>query len=146
MPNRYEREIEEILRNLEHTEPATSRKSSERPRPRTVPRPRPRPKNNISFSLSTVEWFLITSIVLALLSGGYAYIAGPNIVTGVIAIGSFLFLLLVAFSHFVLRPQNRAARSNYGNVTRIRRGPISNFRSRIHLMRLKMRYRKKGKP
>lgn len=141
MPNRYEREIEEILRNLEQAEPKTNQKANERHRPRTVPRPRPR--STVSPSLTAVEWLLITAVVLALVAGGYAYMVNANYVTGVMAIVSFLCVVLIACSQFLFRPRHRTTNSSYGNVTRIRRGPLSNVRARWQLMRLRMRYRKR---
>lgn len=144
MPNRYEREIEEILRNLEQTDPKASQKVNER-RQRAAPRPRPRPpvRGNVSPSLSGIEWLLIAAVVLALVAGGYAYIMDANVVTGILAGISFVCVVLIACSQFILRPRRQATNSNYGNVTRIRRGPMSTIRSRWQLMMLKMRYRKR---
>jgi len=145
MPNRYEREIEEILRNLEQSDPKASQKENERRRQRAVPRPHPRPpvRGNVSPSLSAVEWLLIVAVVLALIAGGYAYIMGANNVTGVLAVISFICVVLIACSQFIFHPRQRTTSSSYGNVTRLRRGPMSNMRSRWQLMRLRMRYRKR---
>ena len=144
MPNRYEREIEEILRNLEQSEPKTNQKPNERRRQRATPPPRPRPqaRGNVAPPLSTVEWLLIVAVVLALVAGGYAYIMDADLATGILAVISFICVVLIACSQFILRPR-QAPKSGYGNVTRIRRGPMSDLRARWQLMRLRMRYRKR---
>lgn len=145
MPNRYEREIEEILRNLEQSDPKASQKENERRRPKAVPRPHPRPpvRGSVSPSLSAVEWLLIVAVVLALVAGGYAYIVGANYATGVLAVISFICVVLIACSQFIFSPRRETTNSGYGNVTRLRRGPMSTMRSRWQLMRLRMRYRKR---
>ena len=144
MPNRYEREIEEILRNLEQSEPKPNQKTNERRRQRATPPPRPRPpvRSNGAPSLSAVEWLLIAAVVLALIAGGYAYIMDADLATGILAVISFICVVLIACSQFIFRPR-QTPKSGYGNVTRLRRGPVSNVRSRWQLMRLRMRYRKR---
>lgn len=144
MPNRYEREIEEILRNLEQSEPKTNQKTNERRRQRVTPTPRPRPltRSNSAPTLSRVEWLLIVAVVLALIAGGYAYIMDADLATGILAVISFICVVLIACSQFIFRPR-QTPKSGYGNVTRIRRGPVSDLKSRWQLMRLRMRYRKR---
>ena len=144
MPDRYEREIEEILRNLEQSEPGTKQNVNERRRQRVTPPPRPRPRMRTTPAptLSTVEWLLIVAVVLALVAGGYAYIMDADLVTGVLAVISFVCVVLIACSQFVFRPR-QTTKTGYGNVTRIRRGPVNDIKSRWQLMRLKMRYRKR---
>ena len=144
MPNRYEREIEEILRNLEQSEPKHNQKTNERRRQRATPPPRPRPpvRSNGAPSLSAVEWLLIVAVVLALIAGGYAYIMDADLATGILAVISFICVVLIACSQFIFRPR-QTPKSGYGNVTRLRRGPVSSLRSRWQLMQLKMRYRKR---
>lgn len=144
MPNRYEREIEEILRNLEQSEPGTNPKANERRRQRATPPPRPRPpvRATPTHTLSAVEWLLIVAVVLALVAGGYAYSMDADVVTGVLAVVSFVCVVLIACSQFIFRPR-QTTKTGYGNVTRIRRGPMNDIKSRWQLMRLKMRYRKR---
>jgi hypothetical protein len=96
MPDKYEREIEDILRNIKSKEPeaglrpirrrASARRSSFVPQ-RNFP-----------------EWCLIIAIVAALLGGGLAYaLGGGNVVTGFIALIGAACLALVALSSFIER-------------------------------------------
>ena len=148
MPNKYEREIEEILRNLEQTEPkaGAGQKFNERLRRKPAPRVRPRPSNNtFSLTLTTSDWLLITAIGIALIAGGYAYIAGQSIVTGILAIVGLVCIVLVACSQFIFR-ERRPGSVRFGNttITPLRRGPLNTFKTRWNLFMLKMRYRKRN--
>ena len=150
MPNRYEREIEEILRNLEHTEPGTSRGQRTRERVHRSPGPRIRQRRSYSLNLSPAEWLLIIAIVTALVAGGYAFTlrsAGPGgILTPLLAAVSVVCLLLVALSHYIFRSGNpRSVRFGNTTVTPLRRNVFSNMKTRWHLFMLKMRYRGKTK-
>ncbi|GCE17154.1 hypothetical protein [Dictyobacter kobayashii] len=150
MPNRYEREIEEILRNLEQTDPKTgkSQKFGERFRRRPGPgpnlrAPQPRP---ISWNLSTSERLLIGTIICAMLAGAYAYLAGQNVITLILALAGFVGVVVVALSNFTV--QSRRPRSvRYGNttITPLRRGPWDTIKTQWNLLLLKMRYRRKDK-
>lgn len=145
MPNRYEREIEEILRNLEHTESKPNRgpKFGERLRRKPAPPIRPRPRSSFSFRFTKAEWLLIVAVGSALLAGGYAYAQGhTDIFTGVIAVIGIVSLLLMALSAFIFRPGGSTS-SRYENVTALRRGPFANLRTRWNLFMLKIRYRRK---
>src|SRR5260370_1864951 len=88
MPNKYEREIEEILRNLERTEPkpGLGQRLGGRLRRRSDSRMHmPKP----SFNLGVTEWCFIIAWVAALLAGGWAFAhgsAGADLVTGAIAV------------------------------------------------------------
>ncbi len=148
MPNKYEREIEEILRNLEQTEPKAGmgQKFNERLRRKpTPPRVRPRPSSTFSLTLTISDWLLITAIGVALVAGGYAFIDGQTIVTGILAIVGLVCILLVAFSQFIFKPR-RPSSIRYGNatITPLRKGPFHTFRTRWNLFMLKMRYRKRS--
>ena len=148
MPNKYEREIEEILRNLEQTEPkgGASQKFNERLRRKPAPRMRPRPSNNaFSLTLTTSDWLLIIAIGIALIAGGYAYIAGQSIVTGILAIVGLVCIVLVACSQFIFR-ERRPTSVRFGNttITPLRQGPMHTLRTRWNLFMLKMRYRKRS--
>ncbi len=147
MPNKYEREIEEILRNLEQTEPKAGigQKFSERIKRKPVPRMRPRPSSNFSLTLTMSDWLLITAIGIALVAGGYAYFVGDaTIITGILGVIGLLCILLVAFSQFVFR-ERRPSSIRYGNttITPLRRGPLHTLKTRWNLFTLKMRYRKR---
>jgi hypothetical protein len=143
MPNKYEREIEEILRNLERTEPkgGPGRRAS-----RGVIR---NPKTRRSFSwprLSFPEWCLLIALVAALSAGGWAqasHEASGNLITGLIALVGAVCIGLVAFSNFMTWPRYQA-RTRYNNVTPLRGGnPWRRLTTRWHLMTLKLRYRKR---
>ena len=151
MPNRYEREIEEILRNLETTEPkpGLGQRFGERFRRKPDYRVKPPRRSFPSLHLRTSEWFMIFAIIAALIGGGYAYAVGPNIVTGIFAIVGAVCLVLTVLSAFGSRSRpSRSSRysassSRYGNVTPIRRNPLSSIATRWHLFLLKLRYRRK---
>ena len=148
MPNRYEREIEEILRNLEQSgqaKPGLGQKFGERLRrgPSSVVRTRQR--SSFSLRFTKVEWLLIVAVGAALLAGGYAYAnQTPDIFTGIVAAVGMVCLILAALSHFLF--SGRRARSTpYSNMTSIRRGPFSALKTRWNLFLLKLRYRRKGR-
>ena len=151
MPNRYEREIEEILRNLETTEPkpGLGQRFGERLRRKPDYRVRPPRRSFPSLHLRTSEWFIIFAVIAALIGGGYAYAVGPNFVTGIFAIVGAVCLVLTVLSAFGSRSRpSRFSRysapsSRYGKVTPIRRNPLSSIATRWHLFLLKLRYRRK---
>ncbi len=145
MPNRYEREIEEILRNLEHTEPkpGAGQKFGERFRRRPGPM---RQQRSFSWHFSTSEWVLLVAIVAALLAGGYAYLMrAPDILSLFLAVIGFVCLMWVAFSQALTQPR-RPRSVRYGNVTitPIRRSPLNTIRTQWNLFKLKVRYRRKN--
>ena len=147
MPNRYEREIEEILRNLENAEPKPAlrpkfgRRARQKPAPGLPTRRRP----FFSFNFSTTEWLLVTAVGAALVSGGYAYsLDRQDIFTAILATVGIVCLTLVAFSHFLFRP-HRSQSMRYGNVTvtPLHRSPFSGLKTQWNLFLLKLRYRRK---
>ncbi len=149
MPNRYEREIEEILRNLDNAESRTTRgpRSAQRNRRKAGGSGnRPRGFPTIHFGLA--EWFLLIAVVTALIAGGYAYAQttpdhlGSNLVTGVLAIISAICLLLVLITPLLSRSP-RSSRYAPMKVTPISRNPLSNLATRWHLFVLKLRYRRR---
>ena len=151
MPNRYEREIEEILRNLEHTEPKSARgqRSSERIRRSPSQSPRIRQRRSVSLTFSTTDWLLITAIVAALIAGGYAFTlnsAGPGgIFTPILVAISLVCLILVALSYYLFRPRSpRSVRFGNTTVTPLRRSFFGNIKTRWHLFILKLRYRRRN--
>ena len=103
MPDKYEREIEDILRNLKSKEPEAGlrpirRRSSAR-RSSFVP------QRNFP------EWCLIIAIVAALLGGGLAYaLGGGNVITGLIALVGAVCLALVALSSFIEKQRPSSSR------------------------------------
>ena len=143
MPNRYEREIEEILRNLEHTEPKQG--SGGRSRRNTSPRVPSRPRFSFPTAFSLTEWLLIIAVIAALIGGGYAYaMRVPDLISAILATIGAVCLVLVALSQFLFRPRRPVAR-RYGNVTvtPMYRNPLTNLKTRWNLFMLRMRYRNK---
>lgn len=145
MPNKYEREIEEILRNLERTEPKAGlrRNAGERPRRKSGTR------RSISFpNFSFAEWCLIVALVAALVAGGWAYAQNnADLFTGTIALIGAVCLVLVALSNFLVRPRYRSSeiRPRTGNVTRFPGNPLRRLATSWHLLMLKLRYRNKNR-
>ena len=62
MPNKYQREIEEILRNMERTEPRQGLGD----RIRAFNRPRPRPRRELHWALNASETCILIGIALVL--------------------------------------------------------------------------------
>lgn len=94
MPNKYEREIEEILRNMERTEPrqgiADRIRSFNRPAARRGPR-----WPSFSWRAGVPETLLIAGLVLAFFAAGASfYLSGPRLLTGIL--GLVALALLVA--------------------------------------------------
>jgi len=151
MPNRYEREIEEILRNLEHTDPKSARGQRPPARMRRNPNPSPRvrPRRSFSLSFSTTDWLLFIAIVAALVAAGYEFTlqsAGPGgIFTPILVAISLVCLILVALSYYLFRPRSpQSVRFGNTTVTPLRRSFFGNLKTRWHLFILKWRYRRRN--
>ncbi len=148
MSNKYEREIEEILRNLERTEPKAGfgRRAGERQR-RKTPSRRGMSMPHLTFA----EWCLVLAIVAALSAGGWAYvyqrdnlIIGGNLITGIIALIGAFFIALVALSSFIIRPRYPSSTRRSPNITSIRPNVFRRLGTSWHLLMLKLRYRKRN--
>jgi hypothetical protein len=142
MPNRYEREIEEILRNLEQTKPRSSRgaKSGDQPNKRAGVRMR---QPRFSGHLSLSEQLLLTAIIAALIAGAYAYVTQQrDLFTFVLVLIATVSLILVGSSQFIFQPR-RPKSLRYGNITitPLRRNPLIILRTQWNLFKLRMRYR-----
>ena len=107
MPDKYEREIEEIFRNLERTQPQAGlgqkfggrlhRKASAR---RSMP----------PFRLNFSQWYLAIACVAALGAGGWAYAHGSgDLLTGIISLIGAVCILFVAISPFVVRQRSSSS-------------------------------------
>jgi hypothetical protein len=145
MSNKYEREIEEILRNLEKTEPKAGigQKIGGRLRRKSVLRPYPRKRSMPSFNFSASEWLLIIAWLAALFAGGWAFAHdGADMFTGIVALAGAACLAVMLILPFVSRT-SYAARGPYGNVTPLRRNPLSSLGTRWNLFILKLRYRRR---
>jgi hypothetical protein len=148
MPNRYEREIEEILRNLESTEPKASfgQKFGKRLRRKQEYRVKPRQRSFSAPHFKATDWLIIIAVIAALIAGGYAYANNgeATVVTGILAIVSAICLVLLILSPFLFRSRQSPQSTRYGNVTPIRRNPLSSIATRWNLFLLRMRYRRKN--
>jgi hypothetical protein len=147
MPNKYEREIEEILRNLEQTEPKA--RLGQRKRRRSDVRVNRGKLSLPSFNFGISEWCLLIAWIAALAAGGWAYAhstiftSGADIITGSIAVIGALCLLVVVILPFVSRSRYTGQTARYGNVTPLRRNPLSSLSTRWNLFLLKLRYRRR---
>ena len=147
MPNRYEREIEEILRNLETTEPkpGLGQKFGERLRRKQEYRPKPRRQGLPVPHFKTSEWLILIAVLAGLIAGGYAYANGePNIVTGILSVVGAVCLILLVLLPFLLRSRQSKQSTRYSNVTPLRRNPLDSISTRWNLFLLRMRYRRKN--
>jgi len=159
MPNRYEREIEEILRNMERTEPKPSFRERLNMRMRGQPkrpermRPRPaRPAFHLNFTTS--EWCFIVGILLALVAAGIAYTSGlrgpggevvGNVLTGFLAFLAFICIIMGIVSPWRERRRPSTSRSWYGEPPPTKRSlprPLRMLATQWKIFRLKMRYRR----
>ena len=151
MPDKYMREIEEILRNIERTEPRHDQ--GERIRPFARPPSRRRRRD---FALPHVEpavALLLLGIALALAGSGLAYYQmTPTLASGLIAAAGFaLFVagLIVAWwarFHGVSSAPARSLRRPPANdnVVRIRparSNPFSRLMTSMRMRRMRRRYR-----
>jgi hypothetical protein len=168
MPNKYEREIEEILRNMDRPEP----KQGLGNRIRAFNRPRPRrPRRVWEIGLSACEVFLLSGIVLILLAAGIKYFYGGNqpgflgrdALSGWVALLGFaLFVvgLIIGWRRGFSRGFNsgRASTPSWrgsdtqkdlggdGKVVRLQtrhsRNPFTALTTQLRILRLKLRYQR----
>ena len=143
MPNKYEREIEEILRSLDQSAPKP--RLSQRLRRKTAARPRGQQRGLPTFNFGLSEWCLIIAWVAALIAGGWAFAqhnVNGDLITGSIALISLGCLVMVVILAFM--PQSRyPGHTRAGNVTAIRRNPLSSLSTRWNLFILKRRYQRR---
>lgn len=147
MPNKYQREIEEILRNMERTEPRPGLGN----RIRAFNRPRERAPRRAGTAAPTSEVLMLLGIVLALIAAGltfeagYVQIVGVPI-SGVLAVVAFVCLAagLVAGWRGRFRPLSTYKPTTWRseNIVEMprRRGPLSALTTQVRILRLKVRY------
>jgi hypothetical protein len=146
MPNKYEREIEEILRNMERTEPkqGLGQKLGGRIRRKSDTRSNVRRRSELSLHFGVSEWCLTVAICASLLAGGWAFAhGGADIFTGVVAVIGAVCLAIVIILPFMTRSRYPSQSGGAGKVTPIRRNPLSSISTRWNLFMLKLRYRRK---
>lgn len=158
MPNKYQREIEEILRNMERTEPPRQGLSD---RIRAFNRPRPRPQRGWRTPLNVSETLFVLSVVLALAAASLTFYLGPVViatlpvvevitVNGILAVGAFIALVAALLrgwrERFRVGSSTPAWRGNVVNMHSHRRNPFSALATQFRIFRLKFRYwRMRGK-
>ena len=145
MPNKYEREIEEILRNMERTEPkpGLGQKLGGRIRRKSDSRTKVSKRSLPSLHFGFSEWCLAIAVCAALFAGGWAYAHGADIFTGVIAVIGAVCLAVVIILPFMSRSRYPKQSAGHGNVTPIRSNPLSSISTRWNLFLLKIRYRRR---
>lgn len=162
MPNKYEREIEEILRNMDRTETRTSVSN----RVRSFNRPRRRVRPSWNLPLNRTETLLLIGAVLVLIAAGLTYYKNGQQVylfgTSWFALNGILatlgFVCIVAGLVLAWRDRFRGitpgldpsrtwrgasvASDSRDNIVDMapRRSPLSGVATRIRLLRLKLRY------
>lgn len=143
MPNRYQREIEEILSRMEEDEP--HRGFGDRVRP--LRRPPARGRSLPSLHIAVVELLILIAVVLAMVATGFAFYDGaPDLISGIIgmvALVLFVVALVVGWRDR-FRPSTKPAwrGSADGSVTPIRRGPFGAFAAWLRVRRLRQQYRR----
>ena len=146
MPNKYEREIEEILRNMERTEPkqGLGKKLGGRIRRKSDSRSNVRKRGELSLHFGVSEWCLAIAICASLLAGGWAFAhGGADIFTGIIAVIAAVCLAIVIILPFMSRSRYPSQSGGSGKVTSMRRNPLNSISTRWNLFMLKIRYRRK---
>jgi hypothetical protein len=155
MPNKYEREIEEILRNMDRTEPSPS--IGDRIRAFNRPGPRARPASpRFVLRMRAQDALLVIGIILALIGAGIsfyfstsqtgtgllAYVAG---ILGVLALASLLAGLIVGWrARFRPTPVTSWRGERPTSIHHFR--PVALVATQVRIMRLKWRYwRTRGK-
>lgn len=153
MPNKYEREIEEILRNMDRTEQGPS--IGDRIRAFNRPSPRPRtPRPRLSLRLRTQDALLLAGIVLALIGAGTSYYLGAPLdgpvayATGIIGLAALVLLIagLVVGWRARFRPAPVSTWRDERPTPIHRFHPWSLITTQLRIMQLKWRYwRTRGK-
>ena len=154
MSNRYQREIEEILRNMEGSEPKPTfrerlnmrmRGPTRKPEPMIRPRP---PKPSFRLNFTTSEWCFLVGILLGLVAAGIAYMSDGhlgNIVTGFLAVLALICVIMGIVSPWRESRRPVYSRSWYGESNPPKRSLPRPFRFLVtqwKILQLKMRYRR----
>jgi len=151
MSNRYQREIEEILRNMEGSEPKPTfrerlnmRMRGQPRKPEPMIRPRP-PKPTLHLSFTTSEWCFLVGILLGLVAAGIAYTDAPNLLTGFLAVLALICVIMGIVAPWRESRRPVYSRSWYGESDPPRRSLPRPFRFLVtqwKILQLKMRYRR----
>jgi hypothetical protein len=151
MPNRYEREIEEILRNMERTEPKPSFRERLNMRMRGQDRKpeqmRPRPaRPSLHLNFTTSEWCFVAGIVLGLVAAGIAYTSrDATPLTGFLAVLALICVIMGIVSPWRESRRPAYGGSWYGESKPPRRSLPRPFRFLVtqwKILQLRLRYRR----
>ena len=145
MPHKYEREIEEILRNMERTEPKRGFGDRVRAFQRQAPSRTRGPVLAVGMGLP--EALIIIGIVLALVGAGLAfYQSGASLLSGLISLAGFVSIVVGVVIGWWARFRGvnlplRRPRETSDNVVRMgRRGLFAEIATQFRILRLKWRY------
>jgi hypothetical protein len=144
MPNRYEREIEEILRNIDRTEPKQGlgdrfRAFNNRPKASRAPR-------RFHLPLDGTDLLFLLGIALALVAAGITFEGGdfPTPITGGIAIAAFVVIVCALGAQWMSRfrgpSMSKQWRGNVVDLSTRRHNPFSGIVTRFRIIRLRFRY------
>lgn len=149
MPHKYEREIEEILRHMDQTEPHRGLGGRIRSFPQQSPDPRPR-RGSPRAPLSQLDVLLVVGLVVTLLAAGMAfYLQTPTLLTGGLALLALAVLLVALVAGWVQRFRGPRAPRVWRGATveaaptpiRVhRRGLFGEIGTQVRIVRLKWRY------
>lgn len=145
MPNRYEREIEEILTRMEESEP--NKGSGDKIRPFRRPKPqRQRPQGLPAPHISLMELLFLLAIALILIASGLAFYDGAASPLSAIIMGVGALLFLVALvagwrDRFRPSPPPQWRRSALDDDNRPH-GPFGGLAGRVRIWRLRRDYRR----
>jgi hypothetical protein len=145
MPHKYEREIEEILKNMQRNEPESPTGGRSRGFPRSAS------GSGLRFGLSASELLFLLGIAFALAGACVMWFDGAqggNLISGILGlVGFILFIagLIVAFQAS-RRPPPPAWRGNVVEMKTHRRGPLDEIATQLRLLRLRLRYRRGRDP
>jgi hypothetical protein len=147
MPNKYEREIEEILRNMDRTEPSPT--IGDRIRAFNRPSPRTRTtRTRVALRVSMQNALLVTGIALALLGAGFTYYMDSPAsgilyytrgIIAALAIAALLAGLIVGWrARFRPSPVTSWRGERPTSIHRFR--PFALIATQARIIRLKLRY------
>lgn len=143
MPNRYQREIEEILSRMEEDTPRRGLGDRIRPLRRPPERARSLPTLHIPF----VNLMIIVSVILAMIAAGIAFYTGDadliSGIVGMVALVLFVVALVVGWRDRFRPPTKPVWRgASQSRVTPISRNPFRTLAMRFRIMRLRKQYRR----
>lgn len=144
MPNRYQREIEEILRNMERSEPRQGLSE----RIRAFNRPRVPKRRTIRTPLTRTEVLELIGITLMLVGAGIAFTTNhPSLLSGLVGLAGFVVLalgLVQAWTGRIVSARRTPVwRGNVVDMRPPRRNPFSAIATRFRILRLRLRYQRR---